>query len=99
MRMLMLSITTGLCPIIQNVDGILVMSVDQTKDYSSVELYKTSLKSYKEGTICLRIWTERFSSKVQGLIQIDQHDLSEGSFIIGTIPGLDCDYFYRGILY
>ena len=96
MRMLMLSITTGLCPIIQNVDGILVMSVDPTKDYSSVELYKTSLKSYKEGTICLRIYTERFSSKVQGIIHIDKDNSLEGSFKIGTIPGFKCDYYFRG---
>ena len=78
------------------VEGIKILEPDSNADNSFAVIKNSSLKNYSEATICVRIYTERFSSKVQGLIHIDKENPSEGSFKIGTIPGFDCDYYFRG---
>ena len=78
------------------VDGIKILEPDTAADFSSVVIKNSSLRTYSEATICARIYTERFSSKVQGIIHIDKNNSSEGSFKIGTIPGFKCDYYFRG---
>ena len=65
-----------------------------TEDNSFVELNIVTNKTNHGFTFCSRILSEKFSSKLQGIIEI-QFQNNE-SIKIGTIPGYDCDYFNKG---